>query len=242
MSNLCCQLLRMHSKRLIRYSQPVRHKVGQGAYEGEGKTTVTILNRDADYGLMIDKISMQGFKLNLGVSIMGPMIIFPRTVIGWNITTVEDINENSMTLFKVLDPKPDIMLLGLNKPYPRETKFIKDFQSILQGLDIRHEILSVEKACTTFNFLNAERRYAVAALLPPDNLDDLDMDSINDMALRRTLYEGWQIPKDPRFENPNTLEEFYFPSEETKKMFAEVKKRRAKRAAKKKEKDLEDDL
>lgn len=30
----------------------------KGAYEGDGKTTVTVLNRDADYGLMVDGISV----------------------------------------------------------------------------------------------------------------------------------------------------------------------------------------
>ncbi|XP_063987960.1 NADH dehydrogenase [ubiquinone] 1 alpha subcomplex assembly factor 3 [Diachasmimorpha longicaudata] len=242
MSNLCCQQFRIHWKSLIRYSQPVRHKVGKGAYEGDGKTTVTMLNRDADYGMMINKISMQGFHLNLGISIMGPMIIFPRTVIGWNITSEEDINENSMTLFKVLEPKPDIVILGLNKTYPRGTKFIEQFKSTASNLNISHEVLAVDKACTTFNFLNAEKRFVVAALLPPNNIDDCDMDSITEMAVRKILYEGWETPTDPKLENPNTLDEVFFPSEESKKLLAERKERKKKRQATKKQQKSEDDL
>uniref|UniRef100_T1H2J0 Uncharacterized protein n=1 Tax=Megaselia scalaris TaxID=36166 RepID=T1H2J0_MEGSC len=34
------------------------------AYEGDGKTTVTVLNQDIDSGLMVDTYSQYGFRLN----------------------------------------------------------------------------------------------------------------------------------------------------------------------------------
>ncbi|XP_011305358.1 NADH dehydrogenase [ubiquinone] 1 alpha subcomplex assembly factor 3 [Fopius arisanus] len=240
MSTLCCQLLRNNFKRLIRHSLPVRHKIGQGAYEGEGKTTVTILNRDIDYALMIDKISMQGFGLNIGVNILGPMIIFPKTVIGWNIETENDIHEDSLSLFRVLDPRPDILILGLNKNYPRGTKFIDDFKSIAKNLDINHEVLPVDKACTTFNFLNAEKRYAVAALLPPNDIDDIDIDSLNDLSMRRVLYGHWESAPDPKLENPNKMADILFPSEAAKKDVEDMQKARNERRANKKNEKPDD--
>ena len=41
-------------------------KSESASYEGSGKTTVTILNEDVQY-LMIDSISLSGFRLNTGL-------------------------------------------------------------------------------------------------------------------------------------------------------------------------------
>lgn len=49
-----------------------------GAYHGDGKTKVNILNRELDLGLMINTYSQDGFRLNNGLNIVGPMAIFPR--------------------------------------------------------------------------------------------------------------------------------------------------------------------
>lgn len=47
-------------------------------YEGDGKTKVTILNRETDLGLMINSYSQYGFRLNNELRVVGPMAIFPR--------------------------------------------------------------------------------------------------------------------------------------------------------------------
>ena len=69
-SNLNTQL---HSvpERYIHCSHIVRErehlpKSESAAYEGTGKTTVTILNEDVQY-IMVDSISLSGFRLNNGV-------------------------------------------------------------------------------------------------------------------------------------------------------------------------------
>lgn len=49
-----------------------------GAYEGDGKTTVTVLNKEYDSGLMVDTFSQYGFRLNNDLVVMGPMAIFPK--------------------------------------------------------------------------------------------------------------------------------------------------------------------
>jgi hypothetical protein len=58
-----------------------------------------------------------GFRLNNGMYILGPMAIFPRTVLSWNVGSVNEVNEDSLSLFCLLEPKigkniqcnPDIM-------------------------------------------------------------------------------------------------------------------------------------
>lgn len=53
-------------------------QTGTASYEGDGKTTVSILNQEAEAGLMINAFSQMGFRLNNGMMVLGPMAIFPR--------------------------------------------------------------------------------------------------------------------------------------------------------------------
>lgn len=51
---------------------------GTSTYEGDGKTSVSILNQEIDGGLMINSFSQMGFRLNNGIMVIGPMAIFPK--------------------------------------------------------------------------------------------------------------------------------------------------------------------
>lgn len=54
------------------------YQPGTRAYDGDGKTSVTVLNKEEDAGLMINAYSQTGFRLNNGMFVVGPMVIFPR--------------------------------------------------------------------------------------------------------------------------------------------------------------------
>lgn len=55
---------------------------------------------------IINKCLLQvGFRLNNGMYVLGPMAIFPRTVLSWNVGNVHAVNEDSLTLFCLLEPK-----------------------------------------------------------------------------------------------------------------------------------------
>lgn len=81
------------------------------AYEGPGKTTVTILNEEKD-SLLIDGFSKYGFLLNNGFRVLGPCAIFPDAVFNWNIQSTLEVTENSFALFEVLHPKPEMVIFG----------------------------------------------------------------------------------------------------------------------------------
>lgn len=53
-------------------------QTGTSSYEGDGKTNVSILNKELDGGIMINAFSQMGFRLNNGMMVVGPTIIFPR--------------------------------------------------------------------------------------------------------------------------------------------------------------------
>lgn len=118
---------------------------------------------------MIDSYSQIGFRLNNGVYVLGPMVIFPRTVLSWNIDSIEDVNEDSLSLFGLLEPKLDILVLGMGEP-SNSTRLTKQIISFMVKNKINVEVLPTEQACATFNFLNAESRFIAGAIIPPLSL------------------------------------------------------------------------
>ncbi|XP_028034926.1 NADH dehydrogenase [ubiquinone] 1 alpha subcomplex assembly factor 3 [Bombyx mandarina] len=146
----------------------------KAAYEGEGKTTVRVLNNEYDLGLMIDSFATYGFKLNNGITVLGPMAIFPRTVLSWQVADSDDVTEESLKLFKLLEPRIDLLILGLDTT--DRSKIDKAFRAA-RANELNIEILATEHACSTFNFLNAEGRSVAAALIPPFkvNMNEDDM-------------------------------------------------------------------
>lgn len=95
------------------------------------------------------------------------MVIFPKTMLSWNIATSSDMNEESLSLFFKLEPKLDILVIGLDDEYPHDAPFLENIRDMFRREKIPLEILPTSHACSTFNFLNSEHRYAAAALIPP---------------------------------------------------------------------------
>ena len=65
---------------LGKYLNTARYSLqaGTSSYEGDGKTSVSIMNKEVDAGLMINSFSQMGFRLNNGLMVIGPMAIFPK--------------------------------------------------------------------------------------------------------------------------------------------------------------------
>jgi len=155
-------------------------------YEGDGRTTVTILNHEADSPLLIDAYHENGFVLNNGFTARGPIAIFPRTVLGWDVENSDGVTPESLVMFTLLEPKLDILIIGVGdvgRKIPVETL------KMLRQKKINFEILSTDHALSTFNFLNYERRCVAAALIPPrkivHRMEDIARNKLN----KKRLYE-----------------------------------------------------
>ncbi|KAG5883226.1 hypothetical protein JTB14_011418 [Gonioctena quinquepunctata] len=159
-----------------------------GAYEGEGKTSIHILNKDAELGIMIDGYSQVGFRLNNQMTILGSMVIFPRSVLSWNVDDVSEITEESFSLLSILEPKIDILVLGVGDKI-ENFNFYKKILPFSRKYKIPFEILPTEQACATFNFLNAEGRNVVAALIPPRHIETTNDDELQSKLRYQNLYE-----------------------------------------------------
>lgn len=84
-----------------------------------------------------------------------------RIVPEWNISCVDDINEE--TLQAVFDLEPEVVLIGTGNtqvflPPAVQVHFFRR--------NIGFEVMATDAACRTFNVLAAEGRHVVAALLP----------------------------------------------------------------------------
>ncbi|XP_046463416.1 LOW QUALITY PROTEIN: NADH dehydrogenase [ubiquinone] 1 alpha subcomplex assembly factor 3-like [Daphnia pulex] len=104
----------------------------------------------------------------------GPIAIFPKSILSWNVQSAEDINEDSLSLFYTLEPKIDILVIGIGDPIK---KLRHNIIKYMKDKKINLEISTTERACATFNFLNVEGRCVAGALIPPTkyriNEDDI---------------------------------------------------------------------
>lgn len=147
--------------------QQVRHFDDEFAHQ---TSTLNLLSREEDTDLLIEAYSPLGFRFNNNIHVFGPCAVFPRSILHWNVTSSADINENSLSLFCLLEPKLDLLILGVGS----STSNID--LSIIRYLRSKHisvEILPTEHACSTFNFLNSEHRCMAAGLIPPEYQEEL---------------------------------------------------------------------
>nr|CAI5845589.1 unnamed protein product [Callosobruchus analis] len=137
---------------------------------------------------MIDGYSEVGFRLNNDMTVLGSMVIFPRICLSWAVHEASQINEESLSLFSVLEPKVDILVLGIGDKI-ESNKFFQQLVPFSRKFKIAFEILPTEQACATFNFLNSEGRNVVGAMIPPKLIKATDDDQMQSKLRYQNLYE-----------------------------------------------------
>ncbi|XP_028146444.2 NADH dehydrogenase [ubiquinone] 1 alpha subcomplex assembly factor 3 [Diabrotica virgifera virgifera] len=158
-----------------------------GAYEASGQTNVQILNKDTELGIMINGFSQVGFRLNNDFTVLGSMVIFPRSVLSWNVHDVSEITEDTLSLFTILEPKIDILVIGVGDRLDN-FDFYKNLLPFMRKQKIALEILPTESACSTFNFLNSEGRNVVGAMIPPKTFRVSEDDELVSKMRYQNLY------------------------------------------------------
>ncbi|CAH8529638.1 unnamed protein product [Dicrocoelium dendriticum] len=165
-------------RRIIPVHQPILFNVSTvdpGAIVHPSKNNklveVDVVNYGSS-GLYFSAYNQHGFLLNSGVRIIGPCAAFPRNAFCWNVKDFKDINEESLSLFFVLEPKLDLLLIG--KGATNIQVDCLKLQNICYKHKLAVEILPTQSAVGTFNFLNSEGRYVAAGLIPPHRIDIYD--------------------------------------------------------------------
>lgn len=106
----------------------------------------------------------------------------------WNINNVEDIDEKTLSLFCVLEPKIDVLVIGSGdvKITPSISRSIIGF---MKKYNINVEVLPTEQACATFNFLNGEGRVVAAAMIPPSLMSITEADFVRHQIDKKHMLE-----------------------------------------------------
>lgn len=94
------------------------------------------------------------------------------------MNNASEISEESLSLFTVLEPKIDILIIGVGDDADKLSKNFNILKFMRQH-KLTIEVLPTAKACPTFNFLNYEGRYVAAALIPPTKINATDDDVMN---------------------------------------------------------------
>lgn len=106
----------------------------------------------------------------------------------WNVEDISDISEEAFSLFSVVEPKLDILVLGVGDKVDN-FNFYKKLLPFSKKFKIPFEILPTDQACATFNFLNSEGRYVAGAMIPPKSIQATDDDQLRSKLRYQNLYE-----------------------------------------------------
>ncbi|KAF7207771.1 NADH dehydrogenase [ubiquinone] 1 alpha subcomplex assembly factor 3 isoform X1 [Nothobranchius furzeri] len=147
------------------------HRLEPGDDELYQKTTVSIMKKEADSGIMIHSYSPIGFTVDSN-QVLGPCALLPPAILQWNVGSHEDITEESVSLFHMIAPTIEILVLGTGARLERINPLVL---ALLRRKGIAVEVQDTPNACATFNFLISERRLVAAGLIPPSLSKALDI-------------------------------------------------------------------
>merc|ERR1712216_3093 len=111
----------------------------------------------------IDTYTSKGFVIG-GVEYQGNVFLYQELSLLWGVKTVEEITPDALVAAHVVDPAPDILIVGCGnkiEALPAETlEFFRNTETML-------EVLDTPNAIATYNILVQEGRQVAAALLLP---------------------------------------------------------------------------
>lgn len=140
-----------------------RNSSDSAAYEGDGKTTVRVLNDEEDHVNLINAYSEKGFRLSNKLFIHGSIIIFPTNVFSWNVNRGADITLESLLLFDLIVPKTKIVVIGYGE---HQEPHDSSLPMKLKKKGISCEMLPTPNAITTYNYLVADSVHVAGAFVP----------------------------------------------------------------------------
>lgn len=139
------------------------HRLSPADDELYQRTRISLLQNEFPQAVYIDSYNSRGFTIN-GNRVLGPCALLPQTVVQWNVGSHQDITEESFSLFWMLEPRIEIVVVGTGNKTERLRSEV--LQSMRQR-GIAVEVQDTPNACATFNFLCHEGRVTGAALIPP---------------------------------------------------------------------------
>lgn len=115
--------------------------------------------------MQVTEYDAKGFELQNDIYVPSSVALLSHSAFLWRARRVADVTQNSLSLFTLVHPRPEILILGLNEATRIDTTWLRD-----QGIAV--EQMDTKNAVHTFNVLNDELRHIAAALLTPVPRED----------------------------------------------------------------------
>ncbi|KAJ9188590.1 hypothetical protein P3X46_003932 [Hevea brasiliensis] len=103
-----------------------------------------------------------GFTVN-GVEYEGSLLCVGNLLLSWSPNHISQITPESLSIFRILHPIPEILILGYGSQIQQVDPELRCF---IRSTGMKLEAIDSRNAASTYNILNEEGRIVVAALLP----------------------------------------------------------------------------
>ena len=80
--------------------------------------------------------------------------------------TIDDITNDSLTLFKLIEPKLDLLIIGIGETKYYSTAQIMQLKKEIKSTGMNVEIMATRDAVATYNFMLSDFRVVAGAFLP----------------------------------------------------------------------------
>ncbi|KAL9838733.1 NADH dehydrogenase [ubiquinone] 1 alpha subcomplex assembly factor 3 isoform 1-T1 [Geothlypis trichas] len=141
------------------------HRLTPADDEMYQRTRVMVLEPESPNIMFIEGYSTRGFTIS-GDLVVGPCAVLPRSILQWNVGSHRDISLESLSLFRLLEPQIEILVLGTGDRVERlHPAMMKQMRECGIAVEVQDTVRA--NACATFNFLMNERRVVAAGLIPP---------------------------------------------------------------------------
>lgn len=159
-----------------------------GAYENDGKTYVSMLNNNnISEGIMVAGYSQIGFRLNNNFMVLGPIVCFSNSIMAWYVEDDGEISEDSLSMLFHLEPMPSVVVLGIG-----DNTYRKQIDKIVLAITKKYgcniEVLPIDAALATYNFIVSEHRHVAGVFIPPKFIPVIDDDVITANARHIHVY------------------------------------------------------
>ncbi|XP_054784604.1 uncharacterized protein LOC129291337 [Prosopis cineraria] len=123
---------------------------------------INLINNVPEDQLRFQGYNDTGFTVNK-VEYEGSLLCVGNLLLSWKPKKFSEITSDSLSVFQILRPIPEILILGCGKYIqqvdPELRRFVRSTGMKLEAIDSRN-------AASTYNILNEEGRIVAAALLP----------------------------------------------------------------------------
>lgn len=125
---------------------------------------INVLTGVPEDRIRIEGCTDTGFIAN-GVEYEGSLICVSNLILSWRPKQFGEVTPDSLSIFQLVRPIPEILVLGCGKRTEPVDPSIRNF---LRSNGIKLEAVDSWHAASTFNFLNEEGRMVAAAFLPSE--------------------------------------------------------------------------